>query len=88
MKKIYLDNRWNELNYLLQESENTYSFNSEEKENSSYNRIGYNKDNTINFFDPSGGPFMQVGKILPGTGRVIKSIEFDKDRNLYLFNVK
>ena len=52
-------------------------------------RIGYNEDETIDFVDPSGGPFIQVGTDLgryfgDGVKRVIKSIEQNEK---IIFNV-
>jgi hypothetical protein len=52
-------------------------------------RTGYEQDGTINFVDPSGGPFIQVGTDLgryfgDGVKRVIKSIESNEK---IIFNV-
>lgn len=54
-----------------------------------YYRTGYNEDETIDFVDPSGGPFIQVGTDLgryfgDGVKRVIKSIESNEK---IIFNV-
>lgn len=48
--------------------------------NSRYTRIGYNVDNTINFIDFEGGPFIAVGSNIEG--KIIKNI--DKVNNKYL----
>lgn len=54
-----------------------------------YYRTGYNEDETINFVDPSGGPFIQVGTDLgryfgDGIKRVVKSIESNEK---IIFNI-
>jgi hypothetical protein len=52
-------------------------------------RTGYNQDGTINFVDPSGGPFIQEGTDLgryfeDGVKRVVKSIESNEK---IIFNI-
>ncbi len=52
-------------------------------------RTGYNQDGTINFVDPSGGPFIQEGTDLgryfeDGIKRVVKSIESNEK---IIFNI-
>jgi len=54
-----------------------------------YYRTGYNQDGTINFVDPSGGPFIQEGTDLgryfeDGIKRVVKSIESNEK---IIFNI-
>jgi len=54
-----------------------------------YYRIGYNQDETVNFVDPSGGPFIQEGTDLgryfeDGIKRVVKSIESNEK---IIFNI-
>ena len=54
-----------------------------------YYRTGYNEDETIDFVDPSGGPFIQVGTDLgryfdDGVKRVVKSIESNEK---IIFNI-
>jgi hypothetical protein len=54
-----------------------------------YYRIGYNEDKTINFVDPSGGPFIQVGTELgryfeDGIERKIKSINIIEGKKYLL----
>ena len=48
--------------------------------NSMYIRIGYNEDNTINFIDFEGGPFIAIGSNIEG--KIVKNI--DKVNNNYL----
>jgi hypothetical protein len=53
-----------------------------------YYRIGYNQDETVNFVDPSGGPFIQEGTDLgryfeDGVKRVIKSINVNEDGKIF-----
>lgn len=43
-----------------------------------YTRCGYTENNTIDFVDPSTGPFMQVGSSIEGIGK-IKEINPVKD---------
>jgi hypothetical protein len=52
-----------------------------------YYRIGYNEDKTINFVDPSGGPFIQEGTELgryfgDGVERKIKSININEGKKI------
>ena len=54
-----------------------------------YYRTGYDQDGTINFVDPSGGPFIQEGTDLgryfeDGIKRVVKSIESNEK---IIFNI-
>lgn len=51
----------------------------------SYYRTGYNQDETINFVDPAGGPFIQIGTDLgryfdDKIKRVVKSISFNENK--------
>ena len=53
-----------------------------------YYRTGYNQDGTINFVDPSGGPFIQEGTDLgryfeDGVKRVVKSIIINEDGKIF-----
>ena len=57
MKKIKLYNRYNTDIYLEYISENWYKLQGD----LSFCRIGYASKDVIDFIDPSGGPFMQVG---------------------------
>jgi len=54
-----------------------------------YYRTGYNEDKTINFVDPSGGPYLGVGMDIgryfeDGVKRVIKSVESNEK---IIFNI-
>jgi hypothetical protein len=54
-----------------------------------YYRMGYEQDGTINFVDPSGGPFIQVGTELgkyfrDDQSRIVKSIESNEK---IIFNI-
>lgn len=55
--KYILDNRYGDLIQLVKQGENVYLLDGD----LSYTRVGYNDDKSINFVDPSGGPFMRVG---------------------------
>lgn len=55
--KYVLNNRYGDLIQLIKQDENIYLLDGD----LSYMRVGYNDDETINFVDPSGGPFMRVG---------------------------
>ena len=55
--KYVLDNRYGDLVQLIKQDGNTYLLDGD----LSYMRVGYNDDKSINFVDPSGGPFMRVG---------------------------
>jgi len=53
-----------------------------------YYRIGYNQDETVNFVDPSGGPFIQEGTDLgryfeDGIKRIVKSINVNEDGKIF-----
>jgi hypothetical protein len=52
-----------------------------------YYRIAYNQDETINFIDPAGGPFIQVGTELgryfnDDQSRIIKSIVIEDGKKI------
>ena len=55
--KYVLDNRYGDLVQLIKQDGNIYLLDGD----LNYMRVGYNEDKTINFVDPSGGPFMRVG---------------------------
>lgn len=55
--KYILPNRYGDLIQLIKQDGNVYLLDGE----LNYMRIGFNDDKTINFIDPSGGPFMRVG---------------------------
>lgn len=55
--KYVLDNRYGDLIQLIKQDGNIYLLDGD----LNYMRVGYNEDKTINFVDPSGGPFMRVG---------------------------
>ena len=63
MKKIKLYNRDYAKLYLVSEDNKNWKFevDDEHKYIFEYMRVGYNEDETINFIDPSGGPFISVG---------------------------
>lgn len=56
-EKIYLFNRYGDINTLDRIKKNLFKLNLCE----GHTRIGFN-NNIINFIDPSGGPFMQRGE--------------------------
>lgn len=55
--KYILPNRYGDLIQLIKQEENLYLLDGD----LDYMRIGFNEDKTINFVDPSGGPFLRVG---------------------------
>ena len=55
--KYVLDNRYGDLIQLIKQDGNIYLLDGD----LGYMRIGYNDDKSINFVDPSGGPFMRIG---------------------------
>lgn len=55
--KYVLDNRYGHLVQLIKQDGNIYLLDGD----LGYMRVGYNDDKSINFVDPSGGPFMRVG---------------------------
>lgn len=55
--KYVLDNRYGDLIQLIKQDENVYLLDGD----LDYMRVGFNEDKSINFVDPSGGPFMRVG---------------------------
>lgn len=67
--KYILPNRYGDLVQLIKQDENLYLLDGD----LGYMRVGFNEDKSINFVDPSGGPFMRVGS--ERDNFVIKSIE-------------
>lgn len=62
MNKIKLHNRYNANIWIEHIDEDLWQLRSEKPEDLEFLRVGYEDDNkTINFVDPSGGPFMSVG---------------------------
>lgn len=55
--KYVLDNRYGDLIQLIKQDGNIYLLDGD----LGYMRVGYNDNKSINFVDPSGGPFMRVG---------------------------
>ena len=55
--KYVLNNRYGDLVQLIKQDGNIYLLDGD----LGYMRVGYNDDKSINFVDPSGGPFMRVG---------------------------
>ena len=55
--KYVLDNRYGDLVQLIRQDGNLYLLDGD----LDYMRVGYNDDKSINFVDPSGGPFIRVG---------------------------
>lgn len=55
--KYVLDNRYGDLVQLIKQDGNIYLLDGD----LGYMRVGYNDEKSINFVDPSGGPFMRVG---------------------------
>ena len=55
--KYVLNNRYGDLVQLIKQDGNIYLLDGD----LDYMRVGYNDDKSINFIDPSGGPFMRVG---------------------------
>lgn len=55
--RYVLNNRYGDLVQLIKQDGNIYLLDGD----LGYMRVGYNDDKSINFVDPSGGPFMRVG---------------------------
>ena len=55
--RYVLDNRYGDLVQLIKQDGYIYLLDGD----LGYMRVGYNDDKSINFVDPSGGPFMRVG---------------------------
>ncbi|MBQ9392010.1 MAG: hypothetical protein IJU02_07485 [Lachnospiraceae bacterium] len=77
-RKIILPSR-NANNWLEQVKENSYVLHSE----LDFVRCGYDKDGSIYFVDPPGGPYLDVGGILENVG-AIKSIVHQKGRGFII----
>ena len=67
--KYVLPNRYGDLVQLVKQDGNLYLLDGD----LDYMRVGYNEDKTINFVDPSGGPFMRIDTKFDNF--VVKSIE-------------
>jgi hypothetical protein len=79
--KYVLHNRYGDLIQLVKQDKNLYLLDGD----LDYMRVGFNNDKTIEFVDPSGGPFMQVGTKLDNF--TIETI--DSIANVgYLFTLK
>ena len=78
-KRIDLQSR-DCVNYLESIDDNIYVLHSNLGE---HIRYGVNEDNSIYFVDPPGGPFMDIGGILPDVGK-IESITFQKGRGFVI----
>ena len=74
---IHLPNRYNERVCLIQLSESNTQYRLDVE--CPYLRIGENEDNTINFVDPSGGPFIYIGYKVSSKRVVSKIYRKDKD---------
>lgn len=67
--KYILPNRYGDLVQLVKQDGNLYLLDGD----LDYMRVGFNEDKSINFVDPSGGPFMRVDS--KWDNFTIKSIE-------------
>ena len=67
--KYILPNRYGDLVQLVKQDGNLYLLDGD----LDYMRVGFNEDKSINFVDPSGGPFIQIGS--KWDNFTIKSIE-------------
>ena len=82
MKKIFLHNRDNAKLTLVSEDEKLWKLNVDEahKYVFEYCRIGYMNDNkTIEFVDPSGGPFLSIGQKISEDKEIISIINIDDE---------
>lgn len=63
-EKIKLYNRYGEQVYLVRENDSCeykLTFEKKDTEESGFYRMGFNPDSSVNFIDPTGGPFIKVG---------------------------
>lgn len=67
--KYILPNRYGDLVQLVKQDGNLYLLDGD----LDYMRVGFNEDKSINFVDPSGGPFMRISS--KWDNFTIKSIE-------------
>ena len=76
---IQLPNRYGDKNYLEEIEPNLFKVILESPD---YIRAGFEKDNSIAFIDPAGGPMISVGEEYI-TGKIIKNI-FSNKKNFFL----
>ena len=75
MDKIELKSRYGDIHILEKIEDKKYKFLPSDE----YMRVGLTEDrNKYYFVDPSGGPFISVGSILPEVNSKVKDIEFIK----------
>lgn len=73
MDKIELKSRYGDIHILEKIEDKKYKF----LPSDNYMRCGLTDDkNKYHFVDPSGGPFISVGSILPEVNSKVKDIEF------------
>lgn len=73
MDKIELTSRYGDIHILEKIEDKKYKFLPSDE----YMRVGLTEDrNKYYFVDPSGGPFISVGSILPEVNSKVKDIEF------------
>lgn len=73
MDKIELASRYGDIHILEKIEDKKYKFLPSDE----YMRVGLTEDrNKYYFVDPSGGPFISVGSILPEVNSKVKDIEF------------
>lgn len=73
MKTIELKSRYGDIHILEKIEDKKYKF----LPSDNYMRCGLTDDkNKYHFVDPSGGPFISVGSILPEINSKVKDIEF------------
>ena len=73
MEIIKLKSRYGDIHKLEKIEEKKYKFLPSDE----YMRVGLTKDrNKYHFVDPSGGPFISVGSILPEVNSKVKDIEY------------
>ena len=73
MDKIELKSRYGDIHILEKIEDKKYKFLPSDE----YMRVGLTEDrNKYYFVDPSGGPFISVGSILPEVNSKVKDIEF------------
>lgn len=76
MKTIDLYNRYQEHIYLESIDDNNWILKGD-NDSLGYMRVGYEQDKSINFIDPSGGPF--IGKGSKINGKTVTNINTSKD---------
>ena len=91
MERILLDNRYGDKNYLefIEKTNDLYKFKIKWDANaSSFMRVLYNDDSSINAIDPSGGPYLHQGYQLKFQDKDLEVVEIYHGESLWFVNCK